>query len=92
MIDPKEFTLSNHFTDIEEPRSHNIRHKLIDIMTVSICAVVCRPETRTQVEEYVRSKHEWFSKFLELYGIGLLIFHLVYADEIWNALNPFLLY
>ncbi len=66
MINPKEFSIGNHFSNIEEPRHHNIQHKFIDIISISICAIICGSETWTQIEEYGRSKHEWFSKFLEL--------------------------
>jgi predicted transposase YbfD/YdcC len=59
-------SISNHFGNLTDPRHHNIRHKLIDIITIAICAIICGAETWTQVEEYGHSKEEWFSDFLEL--------------------------
>jgi len=42
------------------------RHKLIDIVTISICAVICGADIWVDIESYDRSKYEWLNKFLEL--------------------------
>lgn len=61
-----DISISNYFDSIEDPRHHNIHHKLIDIMTIAICAIICGAEKWTQVQEYGRVKHDWFKQFLEL--------------------------
>lgn len=59
-------SISEHFTNIDDPRKHNIRHKLIDIITIAICAIICGAETSTHIEEFGKSKIKWFKQFLEL--------------------------
>jgi hypothetical protein len=34
-------SIKTHFSNIADPRDLNKRHKLIDIITIAICAVVC---------------------------------------------------
>ncbi|MDL1968494.1 MAG: transposase family protein [Deltaproteobacteria bacterium] len=47
-----DFTISSHFTNIDDPRKYNIRHNLIDIITIAICALICGAENRVNVEQY----------------------------------------
>ncbi len=55
------------FSDIEDPRvERQKRHKLIDIITITICAVISGVEYWTEIESYGKNKYEWFKQFLEL--------------------------
>ena len=59
--------LWKHFDNLEDPRiTYLINHKLIDIITLTICAVICGAETWEQIEEYGQSKYQWLKTFLEL--------------------------
>jgi predicted transposase YbfD/YdcC len=51
---------------VPDPRHHNIRHKLIDILTIAMFAVICGAEGWVEVARYGRSKHQWLKTFLEL--------------------------
>lgn len=52
---------------IEDPRSGNaIRHKLIDIVFIAICTVLCGDETWKGMEMFGNTKERWLRKFLEL--------------------------
>lgn len=64
-------TILKHFADFPEPRDpRGIRHKLIDILCISILAVICRANTFTEIHQYGESNEEWLSSFLELpFGI-----------------------
>jgi len=42
------------------------RHKLLDILGVTICAVIAGADAWTEVEDYGREKREWLEKFLSL--------------------------
>lgn len=42
------------------------RHKLLDILGVTICAVIAGADSWTEVEDYGREKHEWLESFLNL--------------------------
>jgi predicted transposase YbfD/YdcC len=65
-IKPKH-SIEEHFGIITDPRlDHRIDHKLIDIITISICAVVCGAETWVDIENYGKAKQKWLSEFLEL--------------------------
>ena len=60
-------TISDHFSNIDDPRVERTKqHKLIDIITIAICAVVCGADTWVDIETYGRAKEDWLKKFLEL--------------------------
>jgi predicted transposase YbfD/YdcC len=60
-------TIADHFSAIDDPRiERSKQHKLIDIITIAICAVICGAEGWTDIETYGVTKYEWFSQFLEL--------------------------
>ncbi len=54
------------FSDVEDPRSDNKRHLLLDIIVIAICAVICGADTWTDVELFGQAKERWFRTFLEL--------------------------
>lgn len=66
-MDAKE-SFINCFSDLEDPRkdTHNKRHKLIDIMLLTILAVICGADTWSAVERFGYSKKTWLKTFLEL--------------------------
>ncbi len=56
-----------HFKDLEDPRVERTkRHLLLDMMVITICAVLCGAEHWTQVETYGKAKLSWFKTFLSL--------------------------
>lgn len=58
--------LTKHIDCIKDPRRHNIRHLLQDMLIIALCAMISGAESWTQVSEYGRSKQQWFSEFLAL--------------------------
>ena len=54
------------FMHLPDPRHHNIRHKLIDILTIAMFAVICGAEDWVAVSDYGRAKLAWLKTFLEL--------------------------
>jgi predicted transposase YbfD/YdcC len=54
------------FGDMPDPRAHNVIHKLHDILVIAICAVICGADGWAEVEEFGRSKQNWFKTFLDL--------------------------
>jgi predicted transposase YbfD/YdcC len=65
-LKPK-ITIADHFALMEDPRAEwSIQHKLIDIITIAICAVICGADTWVDIEIYGESKYEWLKQFLEL--------------------------
>ena len=60
-------SLLKHFETLEDPRTaYLIEHRLLDIVALTICAVVCGAEGWEDIEAYGRSKLEWLKTFLEL--------------------------
>ncbi len=58
--------IADHFSDLQDPRSDNRSHLLLDIIVIAICAAICDADTWTDVELFGQSKEQWFRKFLEL--------------------------
>ena len=60
-------TIADHFSLLEDPRINRSKHhKLIDIITIAICAVIWGAEGWTDIETYGVTKYEWLKQFLEL--------------------------
>jgi predicted transposase YbfD/YdcC len=60
-------SLAEHFGGLEDPRrGQGQRHRLMDIVVIAICAVVCGAEGWVDVAEFGQSKEAWFRSFLEL--------------------------
>jgi hypothetical protein len=56
-----------HFRVVRDPRVERTRkHKLHDILVISISAVICGAEHWTEIEEFGKSNEDWFRTFLEL--------------------------
>lgn len=66
MTNSTDTPFSKFFDGIEDPRHHNTRHMLNDILMIALCAVISGADSWTQIEEYGQSKLEWFEQFLEL--------------------------
>ena len=59
--------IEEHFSKVTDPRKDRTKdHKLIDIIVIAICAVICGVEGWVDMELYGNSKLPWLSTFLEL--------------------------
>ena len=59
--------LQDAFKDLVDPRiERNKRHRLEDILILTICAFICGANTWTEVEEFGRAKRAWFDTFVAL--------------------------
>ena len=79
-------TLGTHFAELEDPRVDRCKlHKLIDIVTIGICTVICGGDDYPSMHAFGKAKQEWFESFLELpHGIPS-------ADTFWRvfgAIDP----
>ena len=65
-LKPKQ-TIADYFVGLEDPRIERTkRHKLIDVITIAICAVICGADSWVAIETYGQAKEEWLKSFLEL--------------------------
>jgi len=60
-------SLGRYFGDMADPRVvGRCEHKLLDIIVIAICAVLCGAEGWEDIEEFGESKESWLRQFLEL--------------------------
>jgi predicted transposase YbfD/YdcC len=60
-------TIERHFSSLTDPRiQYKVRHKLTDIIVITICAVISGADGWTEVGEYGKAKYEWLKSFSEL--------------------------
>ena len=60
-------TIVEHFSSLTDPRVRlKTKHKLIDIIVITVCATICGADDWTEIEAYGNHKQEWLEKFLEL--------------------------
>lgn len=60
-------SIQRHFGNLEDPRVlKKERHSLFAIITIAICAVICGADTWVDIEEFGKSKEEWFKTFLDI--------------------------
>ena len=60
-------SIEEHFGSMRDPRIERTKlHKLIDILVIAICGVICNCDSWEDVEAFGEAKQEWFKAFLEL--------------------------
>jgi predicted transposase YbfD/YdcC len=60
-------SIEEQFGKLSDPREgRNVQHKLMDIIIIAICGVICGADGWVEVENFGRQKEEWLKKFLEL--------------------------
>jgi predicted transposase YbfD/YdcC len=81
-----ETTISKAFGDLTDPRiNRRLRHPLVNILTISICAIICGCDDFCAIEEYGKAKIDWFKSFLDLkHGIPS---HDTFSDVL-NRVKP----
>jgi predicted transposase YbfD/YdcC len=59
--------LLEHFGELADPRiDRHKEHKLIDILVIAICAILCGANDWVAVETFGKAKRAWFARFLDL--------------------------
>ena len=60
-------SIQEAFASLEDPRiERHKRHKLIDIIVLTICAVISGAEGWEAIEEFGKNKQDWLKKWIEL--------------------------
>ena len=61
-------SITEHFADLDDPRREtaNRRHEFVDILTLTLCAVIGGANHWTTVVTFAQAKEEWFRRFLRL--------------------------
>jgi len=64
---PPPTSLWDYFAELPDPRrAQGRRHKLIDILAIALCAVLCGADEFTEIEEFGETREAWLREFLEL--------------------------
>jgi predicted transposase YbfD/YdcC len=66
MNDTPVATITEHFSNLDDPRASNRWHLLFDVIVIAICAAICGADSWVDVELFGRSKYEWLKQFLKL--------------------------
>jgi predicted transposase YbfD/YdcC len=67
LFDIPTSTIIEHFDTLEDPRIERTKlHPFIDIITLTICAVICGAEGPSDIEQYGQEKYDWLKTFLAL--------------------------
>jgi predicted transposase YbfD/YdcC len=62
-------SVSEHFGELTDPRRDHLKaHRLIDIVTIALCAVICGADDWVNVATFARAKEAWLRTFLALPG------------------------
>ncbi len=57
------------FASLTDPRRDHLKeHRLVDILTIALCGVICGAAGRSAVETFGREKERWLRTFLALPG------------------------
>ena len=60
-------TLQTYFSSIEDPREqHKIKHELIDILVLSIIAIICGANEYKEIVIFGKAKESFLKQFLSL--------------------------
>lgn len=63
----KRESLLDYLVDVDDPRIDRAKkHKLIDILTIAVCAVISGAEGWEHMEIFAKIKEDWLKRFLEL--------------------------
>ena len=64
---PSKTGLIDYLSVIDDPRVRRTReHKLIDVLVIGVCCVICGGEGFNDMETFGKAKQDWFKGFLEL--------------------------
>jgi predicted transposase YbfD/YdcC len=67
MEEEKVLDVRGIFAAVEDPRVERTkRHKLIDILVIALCGVICGAEGWVEIEEFGKAREAWFKTFLEV--------------------------
>lgn len=79
-----DFTV--YFEDVTDPRIERRKeHTLLDIVGLTICAVVAGADTFTGIERFGEAREEWLGQFLELKN-GIPSHDTI--GEVWSRVDP----
>lgn len=58
--------LSDHLSELTDPRRGKVTHPLLSIVTIAVCAVICGADDFVAIAQFGRLKRKWLAKFVDL--------------------------
>ena len=59
-MDDLPLSIVERFAALEDPRTGNaIRHQLLDIIVIALCAVICGADNSVEIEEFGKARVDW---------------------------------
>src|ERR1700678_3845833 len=84
-MDGQAMEMLRFFQELPDPRAHNARHLLGDILAIAIMGVFCGCEGWVEIAEWAQAGEEWFKTVLALpHGVPS---HDTF-DRVFSLLNP----
>jgi predicted transposase YbfD/YdcC len=60
-------SIAEHFGRLTDPRmEERVEHRLLDIIVIAICGVICGADSGVEIEEFGKAKPDWLKGFLDL--------------------------
>src|SRR5687767_12388139 len=67
MDEPIRLGMHRYFANLPDPRIERTkRHQLLDIIAISVCAVLAGADSFVDIEQYGQARQDWFATFLDL--------------------------
>ncbi len=66
MITSKSARLHDHFAQLRDPRKRKVTYPLINIVAISVCAVICGADDFVAIAEFGRRRRDWLATILDL--------------------------
>jgi predicted transposase YbfD/YdcC len=82
---PRSIRLRDHFAQLTDPRRRKVTYPLVNIVTVTVCAVICGADDFVAITAWARCRRDWLATFLDL-SAGIPSHDRFNA--IFKALNP----
>ena len=83
------------FDNLTDPRiDRQKRHKLIDILVITLCATICGADSWLLIEEFGKARKDWLGEFLELpngipsHDTFSRVFSLLDPGEFFSCFTP----
>ena len=62
----KQARMQDHFDELTDPRRREVTYPLINVVVITICAVICGADDFVAIAKFGRTKREWLARFLDL--------------------------
>lgn len=66
MVPKPSAKIQDHFAELTDPRVRKVTYPLINVVVISVCAVICGADDFVAIAAWGRKKHQWLARFLDL--------------------------